>query len=72
MHNPRLRRRLHRVTVPTLFVWGESDGVVTPDYGRNYAAGVAGAQFALISEAGHLPHVEQPEAFFAAVDPFLA
>ena len=72
MHNPKLRRRLHRVTVPTLFVWGESDGIVTPDYGRAYAAGVAGAQFALIPEAGHLPHVEQPQAFFAAVDPFLA
>ena len=72
MHNPKLRRRLHRVGVPTLFVWGESDGIVTPDYGRAYAGGVADAQFALISEAGHLPHIEQPDAFFAAVDPFLA
>jgi pimeloyl-ACP methyl ester carboxylesterase len=72
MHNPRLRRRLHRISVPTLFVWGDSDGVVTPDYGRAYAQGVAGAQFALIPAAAHLPHVEQPEAFFAAIDPFLA
>lgn len=72
MHNPRLRRRLHRVTPPTLFVWGEKDGIVTPDYGRAYAAGVAGSKFALIADAGHMPHIEQTEAFFAAVDPFLA
>ncbi len=72
MHNPKLRRRLHRVTVPTLFVWGEADGIVTPDYGRAYAAGVSGAQFALIADAAHLPHVEQPEAVLAAVVPFLA
>lgn len=71
MHNPKLRRRLHRITTPTLFVWGEKDGVVTPDYGRAYAAGVSGAKFELIANAGHLPHIEQTEAFFAAVNPFL-
>ena len=72
MHNPKLRRRLHRITAPTLFVWGEKDGIVTPDYGRAYAAGVSGAKFELIADAGHLPHIEQTEAFFAAVNPFLA
>ena len=71
MHNPKLRRRLHRITVSTLFVWGEFDGIVTPDYGRAFAEGIAGAQFALIPNAGHLPHVEKPQAFFEAVDPFL-
>ena len=72
MHNPRLRRRLHRITKPTMFVWGEKDGIVTPDYGRAYAAGVSGARFELIANAGHLPHIEQTEAFFTAVDPFLS
>ena len=72
MHNPKLRRRLHRIATPALFVWGEADGIVTPDYGRAYATGVPGAQFELISNAGHLPHIEQTDAFFAAVNPFLA
>src|SRR6266403_5238671 len=34
MHNPGLRQWLHRIRVPALVVWGENDGIVTPDYGR--------------------------------------
>ena len=30
MHNPKLRHRLHRIKVPTLLVWGDKDGIVTP------------------------------------------
>ena len=32
MHNPKLRHRLHRVTAPTLFLRGESDGLVSAEY----------------------------------------
>ena len=32
MHNPKLKHRLHRVNVPTLFVRGASDGIVSADY----------------------------------------
>ena len=34
MHNPKLTHQLHRVRAPTLFVWGENDGIARPDYGR--------------------------------------
>ena len=34
MHNPGLRQWLHRVRVPALVIWGENDGIVTPDYGQ--------------------------------------
>ena len=34
MHNPKLRYRLHRIDVPTLLLWGASDGVVSVAYGR--------------------------------------
>jgi pimeloyl-ACP methyl ester carboxylesterase len=34
MHDPDLRPRLAAVTVPTLALWGESDGICTPAYGR--------------------------------------
>ena len=36
MHNPKLRHRLHRIKVPTLLIWGENDGIVTPQYGAAY------------------------------------
>ena len=63
MHNPKLPRWLHRIDVPTMVLWGESDDLVTPDYGRAYAGMIPGAKFAVIPEAGHAPQVEQPDAF---------
>ena len=67
MHNPKLTHRLHRISVPTLVIWGASDGLVKPDYGQAYAKLIKGAKFVAISEAGHSPHVEQPEAFLSQV-----
>ena len=32
MHNPKLNHRLHRVNVPTLFLRGASDGIVSAEY----------------------------------------
>ena len=72
MHDPKLRRRLHRVRIPALVVWGEHDGVIGPDYGRAYAASFPNARFELIPEAGHLPQLEQPERVLAALREFAA
>ncbi|MFF3484423.1 alpha/beta fold hydrolase [Streptomyces sp. NPDC002701] len=72
MSDPTLLGRLGAVNVPTLVVWGESDRIVTPAYGRAVAQAVPGAQFVEIPEAGHLPHLEAPDATWAAIDPFLA
>jgi len=72
LHNPKLGRRLHRIDVPTLLLWGEQDRVVPPDYGRRFAAAIPGAQFQLIEGAGHYPQQEQPERFIAAIDAFVA
>jgi pimeloyl-ACP methyl ester carboxylesterase len=71
MHNPKLARRLHRVRVPTLFVWGANDGIVSPDYGRAYSRMIAGAEFSVIGKAGHYPHLEQPDEFMRLVRGFL-
>lgn len=71
MYNPRLRRWLGRITIPTLVLWGASDRIVTPDYGRAYGALIPGSRFELIDEAGHHPEIEQPEAFVARVVDFL-
>ena len=67
MRDPKLRRRLGRVRIPALVVWGESDGVVDADYGRAYAQSLPNARFALIPEAGHVPQIEQPERLLALV-----
>lgn len=71
MHDPKLRRRLGRVTIPALVVWGESDGVVDPDYGRAYAQAFPNARFKLIPEAGHVPQIEQPDRLLKLVWEFV-
>lgn len=72
MHDPSLRRWLRRIRVPALVVWGASDGVVSIDYGRAYAAEIPGARFEVIEQAGHYPYLEQPERFAAVLADFVA
>jgi pimeloyl-ACP methyl ester carboxylesterase len=71
MHNPKLMRRLARVRVPTLVVWGEADRISPPEYGRAYAAAIPDARFETIAGAGHYPQIEQPDAFARIVSGFL-
>jgi pimeloyl-ACP methyl ester carboxylesterase len=70
MFAPKLRQRLHRVTIPALVAWGEADRVVSPDYGRAYAGSLGNGHFTAIAEAGHLPQLEQPGAVLAAIRDF--
>jgi pimeloyl-ACP methyl ester carboxylesterase len=71
MSDPALLGQLGVVSVPTLVVYGASDRVVTPAYGRAVAAAIPGAAFAEVPAAGHLPHLEAPDATWAVIDPFL-
>jgi pimeloyl-ACP methyl ester carboxylesterase len=70
MHDPKLKGRLHRIRIPTLFLWGTADRILTEDYGRAYCAAIPGARFETIERAGHYPHIEQPDAFTRAVFAF--
>lgn len=71
MMAPGLRERLASVTVPALVLWGESDGIASPAYGKAYAAAFANGKFELIPEAGHLPQIEQPARVLAHIDSFI-
>lgn len=66
MHNPKLKNRLHRVDVPTLFLWGTADRILSEPYGRAFCAMIAGARFEPIERAGHYPQIEQPGVFARA------
>jgi pimeloyl-ACP methyl ester carboxylesterase len=71
MYNPQLPRWLGRIKVPTLLLWGESDRIVTPDYGRAYSRLIPDSRFDLIERAGHHPEIEQPEVFVERVARFI-
>ena len=67
MHNPKLPQRLHRIDVPTHFIWGASDRLVTVDYGRAFCKMIPGATMTVVEKAGHAPQMEQPDKFVEAV-----
>ena len=67
MTDPTLADRLGRVTVPTLVLWGQSDRVVDPDYGRAYAAAIPGARYQPLERTGHLPQLETPDLALTAI-----
>ncbi len=60
MHSPQLRRWLHRITVPTLFIAGSQDRVVWEGYHEAYSDAVRGSRLTRIANAGHFPHHERP------------
>ena len=71
MMAPGLREKLASVTTPALVLWGESDGIASLAYGQAYAAAFASGKFASISEAGHLPQIEQPARVLEHIDNFI-
>jgi pimeloyl-ACP methyl ester carboxylesterase len=71
MHNPKLPHRLHRVTAPTLFLRGESDGLVSQNYLTAYARLLPNARTDTIPAAGHAPQIEQPQSFANKIFEFL-
>lgn len=66
-----LRRRLYRITAPTLLVWGAEDRVVNPAYAGQFAAGIPDTTAAVVPDLGHLLQLEDPKAVLAHVAPFL-
>jgi pimeloyl-ACP methyl ester carboxylesterase len=59
MHEPTLRVRLAKMPIPTLVIWGESDRIVSPGYGRVLASSIPQSRYATVAAAGHFPQIEQ-------------
>jgi len=66
-----LRRRLGYVRAPTLVIHGAADGLVPSAYAAEFARLIPDARVVTIDGAGHLPMVEQEDAFVRAVEEFL-
>lgn len=67
MSDPTLAGRLGGLDLPVHVVWGESDGIVDPEYGKAYAAAIPLSTFTLLPRTGHLPQVETPEELLGAL-----
>ena len=72
LSDPKLERRLRRITAPTLVVAPSDDRLIPVAHARRYAALINGADYAEVAECGHAMHVERPAEFAALVASFLA
>lgn len=71
LFNPNLRKWLHRITIPTHVIWGDTDKIVDPVYAAEFGKIIDGSTVTLIKKAGHLPHIEQSAPFVEAVSSFI-
>ncbi|MFZ0664132.1 MAG: alpha/beta hydrolase [Acidimicrobiales bacterium] len=67
MADPTLLGRLGGITVPAVVLWGDSDQIVVPAYGRAYAAAIDGARFEVLAATGHMPQMETPDLVLRAI-----
>lgn len=72
MHDPGLGARLSALTVPALVLWGESDRIVTPTYGRQFAELMPSSVFKVLPKAGHFPQIEQMPEVVTRITDFTA
>jgi pimeloyl-ACP methyl ester carboxylesterase len=67
MIDPTLTGRLSTMETATLVLWGDSDQIADPDYGRAYAAAIPMARFQLLKNTGHMPQIETPDQLLHAI-----
>jgi pimeloyl-ACP methyl ester carboxylesterase len=68
-----LKRRLHRIRVPVMLLWGADDALVPPAYMKQFAARLSRpARIETVVQAGHLATLDAAETCAGLVLSFLA
>ena len=62
--------RLPQLRMPALIVWGIEDRLLPYSQAKDAIGLVQDGSLELISDCGHLPHVEQPEQFVSTLEEF--
>jgi pimeloyl-ACP methyl ester carboxylesterase len=69
-HNPDLPKWLHRIDVPSLILWGDSDRLVPLAFGEEYHRLIPASRLEVLERCGHLPQVERSAEFVDRVAQF--
>src|SRR5216110_2739834 len=67
-----LRAGAKKLEVPTAVLHGKHDALLPLAHGEDLAKRIPGAKLTVFAESGHAPHLEEPEAFNAALVKLLA
>jgi len=70
--NKGLSKRLHRVTQPTLLVWGAADGICPPLYAGYFGAALSNSSKEIVAGAAHMVHVEKAKEVSRVINNFLS
>ena len=62
-----LTPRLGEISAPTLILVGRDDFVCPPSQAKIMHEGIPNSELVIFGRSGHVPYVEEPEAFFDAV-----
>ena len=69
--DPKFMRYLHRIKMPTMIVWGDEDKIIPVQQAETWRKSLPKADIQIFKGAGHLVHLEKPEAV-AAIGKFLS
>jgi len=67
-----LSKRIHRIQVPTLIVWGADDALIPSGYAEEFHRRIPGSRVAIVPDCGHIPQVEKGVETLRLVSAFLA
>ena len=70
-HDPHLPKWLHRIDVPTLVIWGDHDKSFPNEHAQAYHRAIPGSQLVMVPKCGHVPQIEKPDEFVAALESFI-
>ncbi|HET9082616.1 MAG TPA: alpha/beta hydrolase [Trebonia sp.] len=71
LNDPKLERRLRRITAPTLVVAPSDDRLIPVEHAKRYAERISGATYAEVPDCGHAMYFEKPGEFASVVTTFL-
>jgi pimeloyl-ACP methyl ester carboxylesterase len=66
-----LKKRIHRITAPTLIVWGAKDGLIPPVYAEDFKRGINQSPLEIVDNASHMAPLERPDTVAGIITKFL-
>lgn len=70
-NDPKLERRLRRITAPTLVAAPSDDRIVPVEHAKRYSMRIPGAIYAEVPDCGHAMYFEKPREFASVVTTFI-
>ena len=58
---------IQALKIPVQLIWGKEDSTTPLNNGESLHAMLVNSELTVIDDAGHMPHLEQPDAFYRAL-----